>query len=82
MMPIEIPVSALVIIAALIVVAILQYVAIVRLNAENKSLRRRLAYAEADLEPVEPERHWHSDNLNREPLNPWFWDGVIEEAAE
>lgn len=81
-MVIKIPVTALVLIAVLMLAVILEYVSIAQLHRENKSLRRRLAYAEADLEPVEPERHWHSDNLNREPLNPWFWDSVIEEAAE
>lgn len=82
-MVIKIPVFALVLIAVLMVAAVLQYVAISKLSRENRSLKRRLAYAEASLEPVTPERRWDNDNTRPyEPLNPWFWENVVEERQE
>jgi len=80
---VKIPVSALVLVAVFMTICLLQYAVIIRLHKENKSLRRRLDYAEGGLEPVNPERRWDNDNSGPYiPLNPWYWDSIIQERPE
>lgn len=77
---VKIPVSALVLVAVFMTICLMQYAVIIRLHKENKSLRRKLDYAEGGLEPVNPERRWDNTYTGEYvPLDPWFWDNVIEE---
>lgn len=78
---IKIPVSALVLVAVFMTICLLEYAAIIRLHKENKSLRRRLDYAEGGLEPVNPERHFDDVSVHYKPVSSWDW-AVIEEMSE